>query len=228
MLRATVLIAAILILAPERSDAIVITSGHWEDRFAGHSGTLAGDDFVLVGSADPASNHTAGGFEVWFPGQTIGVHAVAVGSDLSGGFTYQGHSFSMGCAAPNSGPCNGSAFVSIGAGPFVIPAFGEELRVTLAAPFTVSGSFQGYGPGGLVASDSFIGNGVVTLDLVRCINPPAGSSGCWELLRSEGIRYTISAPTPEPSTLMLVGSVIATRVGLRRWRHAKPTISEAQ
>ena len=221
MKRLAVFAAMVIVAAtPGIALALMLTSGSWQDPvlLGGHAGDLAGNDFALSANAAIFSNHSGVGPLLWSPGQRF-VHAIAIGTDLIGAFTYHGSSFNIGCVAPElpGTGCSGSASVEFHGGPFSVPPLGAS-EITLSAPFTVIGDFTGYGvtPQGWrsVASADFSGAGLVTIDLVPC----SGGLACWDRNPESPILYQIGA-VPEPSTLLLaLSGLVGLGAALRRHR----------
>jgi hypothetical protein len=96
------------------------------------------------------------------------------------------------------------------ASPIVIPITTDP-TITLTAPFIGDGGVSGRGPNSqFVFSRSFTASGIVTLTLTRM-----ASGDYWV----REVNYSFGAtPTPEPATLLLLGTgfaAIASRVRLR-------------
>ena len=105
-------------------------------------------------------------------------------------------------------------------GSFIAPAMGPD-RATVTAPFSLSGEAFALTPlGNFAHNDQLFGHGIGTVTLVP-FNPEAGFDPSWTI---DAVRFDFAQPTPEPSTLVLLGTCVAAPVirRLRRSRAAQP------
>jgi hypothetical protein len=92
-----------------------------------------------------------------------------------------------------------------------------DCTVTLKAPFRFTGSLTYLNSSGQLVTDSLIGSGQATFSLRRS-NQPLGDQPD-DFWRFAGQSFDIQ-PTPEPATLLFVGTGVA-GVGIARWIRRK-------
>jgi PEP-CTERM motif len=101
-------------------------------------------------------------------------------------------------------------------GSFIAPAMGPD-RTTVTAPFSLTGRAFALTPFGSFAHDEqLFGRGVGIVTLVP-FNPQAGFDPSWTV---EKVRFDFAQPTPEPSTLLLIGTCVAAPV-IRRMQRSR-------
>ncbi len=101
-------------------------------------------------------------------------------------------------------------------GSFIAPDMGPD-RATVTAPFSLSGEAFALTPlGNFAHNDQLFGNGIGTVTLVP-FNPQAGFDPSWTV---ENVTFDFAQPTPEPSTLLLIGTCVAAPV-IRRMRRSR-------
>jgi hypothetical protein len=99
---------------------------------------------------------------------------------------------------------------------FIAPGMGPA-QATVSAPFSLTGRAFALTPFGEFAhDDQLFGHGVGTVTLVP-FNPEAGFPPSWV---PQSVRFDFAQPTPEPSTLLLVGTctLVPMMRGIRRSR----------
>ena len=87
-------------------------------------------------------------------------------------------------------------------GSFVAPAMGPD-RATVTTPFSLTGrAFALTSLGEFAHNDQLFGRGVTTVSLLP-FNPQAGFDPSWTV---DNVRFDFLQPTPEPATLLLIGT----------------------
>ena len=173
------------------------------------SGALIGDPFgarlTIVapsrGLSLSASGDRAGGiyalsncnFSECKPGDTLDLAAGWNGVDFAVTATIDGSTFPVGLMTNTIG-----AAAATFSGTWTAPAFTGAMRATVAAPFTFTGGLA-YPDSFMLAEESLVGSGSATIRLEW--NPIFNS---WGYTGSTYAFASPPAPTPEPSTLLLV------------------------
>jgi hypothetical protein len=209
------------------ADPISITSGSLVmNPFSGPL-TLAGDrGFTFNSSVSVFGSQPLGFFEPWevcanlhapepcTPGSVLGLNAIWFGTEVIGPATLDGVSY------PDVGsPTSPSTMAVQFLGTVVLPPLASS--ATLTAPFTFTGTFFHPGDSGFT-NDALLGGGTATLYFSG-----SESSGLWRL---NAARYDLAgspSPTPEPSTLLLLGGASLALAGVvagrsRRSAHMSP------
>ncbi len=208
----TALCLAVTLGAARAADADTIHIDSGALNFGYSSGTLsiAGDrGFSMTGYVDIVGG-IYGPWEkcsdpVCGSGVAIPLFAYWSGNDLPGVATFEGKTY----------PKLGSADVAQGAwvkffGTAIAPSLDAGSTATVTAPFTFQGLFTqpvGSDPYSLTVNHDLVGSGTATLWLEKGYD---GTS--WRVTAS---RYDF-VPTPEPATLVLVGSGLALAFARRR------------
>jgi hypothetical protein len=209
----TALATAVAILAiavPVRGDPIQVTSGalHFLREDGSPSITLSGGGFTFAGTGFL----TGGVFAPWndclvpncVPGTTIDLHAFWLGSDLPGTATVDGRTFqNVGSLATDA------SLLAEWIGSVLIPT--DFTGGTLTAPFSFSGQFSFFDfPNQTVLN--LTGTGLATLNFTPFPTGPGF------FLSSATYAFEESMPTPEPMSIVLVGTGLAGLAALRRRR----------
>lgn len=229
MKRFPILVAALLTLAVGGSTAradpitvsspITITSGVLSVG-SGVQGTarisISGDHgFTFTSTLDRNSRVDVRACGQWLPcgpGAIMSLVATWSGLDLRNGTaTLDGSTY------PRVGASNSpnQMWFEV-AGTTAAPDFGRARSVSLTAPFTLDGLFR-FGESATGPTDflQLAGSGTATVRLRRGTGDLANT---WVY---QGVRYEFAStplPTPEPASLVLLGSGLAFVVGRARWR----------
>jgi len=166
--------------------------------------------FTFNGSVGGGEGSVISGCDFCAAGTTI--HLGAAGFPV-GTVTLDGLSFTTGLQTPN-------ILEFHMAGDVVAPPFGGSSISTLLVPLSFSGFFDHLTdpavppPSGGSTIDTLLGSAEATLTLTRV--QPSSSGEFW---RPTGITYDIGlSTTPEPSSLLLLGSGLVGLAGRRAWR----------
>lgn len=215
---ATTLFMAAL-AGPALADPINILSG---SVFVENTGDRSGDanlagtrGFTFTGAT--AMPTTVGLFAQCFvpecpPGTRINFDLVLGGASgfLGGEMTIEGDHY----AVTDSVTSTSDLFLEFH-GSFIAPEMAD--RATVTAPFSLTGQAFALTPLGEFAhNDQLFGHGVATTTLVP-FNPEAGFAPSWTV---ESVRFDFAQPTPEPSTLLLIGTCVAAPA-IRRIRRSR-------
>jgi hypothetical protein len=205
-----------------RADTVVVTGTASVTRVPGpiglsFSASLSGPGFSASlagaesGGVVPGVNCSfiSGG---WTGG---GLSTSFSGADIFGTFTIDGTTFNI---RGNFGP---GATLNIAAPGFTIPAelFGAP-GLLVTAPFTLNGLALPSTPG-FPAEVNFTGSGTVRALLMRCNNDlfhPCFAIDRVDYVFGQSTQGVAVTPTPEPATLLLLGTGLAGVVGAARKR----------
>jgi hypothetical protein len=192
---------ALLWAAPARADAIRITSGAWT-----WTGPAAGGDMTLNGESFTASARTGALGVFWpymlcfnpecRPGTTVRLDAGWFGLDVSGTVVINGTTVRVGSLDPTFGTLNTQWF-----GNLTIPS--SFTGGSLAAPFTFGGEFI-YPLAPTPSRYSLFGTGMATLTFAPYQAYPGAL-----LLTGASYAFDDVAPTPEPASMLLIGTGLA-------------------
>jgi hypothetical protein len=209
-----ILVVTLALAVPARAETILVTSGllDWTGGIGGGANvTLAGDGFTFSGRT---------GFGIFNPpdqcgvpectlGSSVDLRALFTGMDLGGTATFEGRTFpAVGSLAANS---SASAEWT---GSLSIPTtFSGGL---LTAPFLFTGDFAfEEDPTTSWRRVGLLGSGTARL----MFTPYPGQPGAFSL---SSLQYEFSsAPVPEPTSMLLIGSGLAGLTAVRRRRRGR-------
>ena len=204
---------ALSMASPARADRIIAGSLLYPGGAAPLEITLLGEGFAFDGRA----NRLSGIFRPWMqclvpecrPGGSVDLHAHFEGLDLPGTVMLGSQTFlNVGSLA------SPSSLVGTWTGMLPIPPGFES--GALSAPFTFTGLFSYVGSPGVFERLDLLGGGTATAVFAQ---QPAFPGA----LALESIRYdfeTLASPTPEPASMLLLGSGCAALLAARRLRRA--------
>ncbi len=205
-LRLTLLVLPLLFFSSEAlGDTLTITSGQVTFQsstslvnFSFNGTTTSGSSVQLQGATSSASSNSPirGTF---MPGTSVNLTSLLFSEPGFGTATIDG-------VTTNSVKFGGTT--SFNAGGVFLPLTPDTSTITLTAPFTYSGIIAGVtGPNEDVPpffSYTMVGNGTVSATFAY-FSSPGGPSGYQ--LRS--LQYNTTAPVPEPTTMLLLGTGMA-------------------
>jgi len=202
-------LAGVMSCSVASADPVAITSGFINLEIPGVFGNmamqLAGDRGFSYQTQGGMSFSDSGHFEPLVPGTSASLHGGASGTDAGGILQFEGVTYS------DIGGFNSPANVGIGVDANVPLPSVVSPNAVVTAPFSLNLDFSWTAPDGSASiRQSFFGSGSAVVDL-------AAQTGfdfpTWQIT---GLRGELtSAPTPEPSTLLLMGAAGALAMGRR-------------
>jgi hypothetical protein len=201
-----------------RADTIVISSGHvvgyWDGSRAG---------WELIGQDTRLHGENYGGAAAFYSGTVVDLsRVIGIYQDPSKHFTelVRGTTFDRVVLQGQ---------FSFSAVPFIAPTAPDLSYRTFQTPFTMAGHVNGFSDtdprftGSPAFSVDVTGSGIASLGAMRAISQNDGRTA-W-IINSGGLNFSFSAPdpdppssTPEPGTLMLLGSGLAVAAVVRARR----------